>query len=318
MKRYIAVDSGKDSTKAVIRRSGDTPDREMSFLTRMDNLDEDYGLLGSGNTYTVEIDGKTYHVGDNARYDSFAETKTEEIHKLCIYTAVAKLVDNGDEVNLAIGCPLSIYINKEARAEYANYIKGTGFVNITVNGIKHHFVIAKVLVLPESSGIVYDNFEKYMKTTVGVIDIGGLNTNCCIYKNLAPQAQYLFTTRFGSKEMFKSLLDVLNSKLNLTVPIQDYQIRDIVEKGYVPNRKNPEKEALSKRIIHEHRLQHVKDIYNTCVQHSWSLDILDLKFIGGTSLLLKDEIKEVFGVDESSFFADAQFLNAKGYLKALS
>lgn len=318
MRRFVAVDSGKFATKAVIRRAGENPDKRLKFLTRMDNSEADFGLLTRSNTHAVEFDGKKYRVGDGASLDSFVETKTEDIHRICTYTALASLVDNGDEVTLGIGCPLSVFINKEQREKYESFMRGNGEVNITVDGIAHMFRINKVLVLPESAGIVYLNFEKYKDRLVGVIDLGGLNTNCCIYDKIAPVLSSIFTTRLGGKRMCKSMLDRLNSELGLDVPLAGFQMDDVMECGYVPNRRFPEKEALSKEIIHDYRMEHVRGIYNSCIEHNWSLDTIDLVFIGGTSLLLKDEIKEVFGVGDDCFFEDADFINALGYLRALS
>lgn len=318
MRRKISVDSGKYSTKAIRKKSNDKPEESLVFMTKADETDTDFGTLCSGNTYRVEFNGKKYLVGDNAVHDSFVETKAEEIHRLCTYTAIAKLVDNGDEVSLVVGCPLSIFSNKEARKQYASFMKGSGEITIRVNNLVRHFTIVKVLVLPESAGVVYLNYNGYINKTVAVIDMGGLNTNGAVYKSIAPIPSTIFTTRLGGKEMVKSLLDILNTRLNLTVPIQMYQMDEIMKKGYVPSRTSKDLEEQSRKIIHEYRLQHIRNLYDACVSHDWSLDSLEIIFVGGTSLLLKDEIKEVFRVEEDSFFEDAEMLNARGFLVALA
>ncbi len=317
MKRHIAVDAGKYATKSAVRRCGDRPEATDVFLTRMDESDVDFGSLSSGRNFSVTFGGHKYRIGEGATHDSFVETKTEDIHKICTYTAVSQFADNGDEVTLGIGCPLSIFINPTARNEYAKFIKGDGNVTIQVNGVLHSFTITKVCVFPESSGIVYLHFDRYKDSTVGVIDMGGLDTNGSVYKNLTPQLSSLFTVRLGGKVMHKVLLDTLNSKLGLDVPLQPYQMDGIVRDGYVMNRRFPEKEALSRKLIAEYKRSYVQEVYDACVKHDWSLDTIPLVFIGGTSLALKDEIKEVFHVGNDSFFEDAEFLNVKGFLRAL-
>lgn len=318
MRRKLGIDTGKYATKCVMKRSREynETDKELKFLSRMDNKDTDFGLL-NGNTYMVEYNGKKYRIGENATYDSFIESKAEEIHKVCLYTAVALTVDNDDSVVIGIGCPLSIFINKEERNKYRQYMMGDKDITITIGGKKHHFCIENILVLPESSGVVYLHLEKYKDKTVGVIDLGGLNTNCGVYKNITPVLTTLFTTRLGGKVMRKQLLDLLNERLGMEVPLQDFQMDEVLKNGYVRNRKDSLKEQASRKLIHDYKYQHIKDIYDECIKHNWPLDTMDLIFIGGTSLFLINEIKEVFGVDDDSFFEDADMLNAKGFLRAL-
>lgn len=317
MRRHIAVDAGKYATKSAVRRCGDKPEKVDSFLTRMDESDIDFGSLSSGKNFAVAFDGKKYRIGDSASHDSFVETKTEDIHKICTYTAISQFADNGDEVILGVGCPLSIFINPTARNEYAKFMKGDGDVSIMVNGILHNFTIKSVSVFPESSGVVYLGFDRYRTSSVGVIDCGGLDTNCAVYNNLMPQLSTLFTARLGGKVMRKALLDLLNTKLGLEVPIQDYQMDEILKNGYVMNRRFPEKENLSRKLISEYKRTYVQEIYDSCVKHGWSLDTIPLVFVGGTALALKNEIQSIFGVDNDSFFEDSEFLNVKGFLRAL-
>jgi plasmid segregation protein ParM len=324
MKRFISVDSGKFATKGALRKvnvaEGESlVEKEVKFLTRIDNEDVDFGLLADENTHFVNFRGKKYRVGDNASDDSFSESKAEDIHKICTYTAIGMLVEDGDEVTLAVGCPLSVFLNKRARIDYQRFmLSNHEEIVITVDGRKHRFTINKVIVFPEGAGVVYLNFNRYKDKTVGVIDLGGLNTNCCVYKNIAPVAETIFTTRLGGKRMRKDLLDLLNSSLNASSPISDYQMDEIMERGYVYDRRDKNKETRSKQIIHDYRYKHVKKIYDSCIEHNWAVDNMDIVFVGGTSLFLKEEIKEVFGVDDSYFFENADMLNARGYLVALS
>lgn len=320
MRRIVSVDSGKFATKGAIRGIDGKVEKKIKFLTKIDKETVDFGMLGNESTHFVTFEGARYRVGDGAENESYSETKQEDIHKICTYTALALLgVQNGDSVILGIGCPLSIFKNKKAREEYGRFIGNSHEpVTIVIDGRKITFVIEKTVVFPESAGIVYLDFDKYKEKTVGVIDIGGLNTNCCVYQKIAPVPSTIFTTRLGGKEMFKTLLDKLNSSLNLSSPIADYQMNDIMESGFVFDRRDKAKEQKSKKIIHDYRLQHIQEVYDSCVKHNWAVDNMEIVFVGGTSLLLKEEIKEVFGVDDSYFYEGAEFLNCLGYLRALS
>ncbi len=314
MRRIIAVDSGKYATKAV------TESTSVQFLTRVDAEDVlSNDFLQGENTHFVTYNGKRYRVGDGAVGESFLETKMEDIHRICTYTAIALTgVQSGDSIVLGVGCPLSIYRNKKARQDYQRFMANGGEeVQIVVDRKKYTFTIEKCHVFPESAGVVYLGFEKYKDKTVGVIDIGGLNTNCCVYQNIAPVAPTIFTTRLGGKVMDKALLDSLNSSLNLSSPLSGYQMPEIMKNGFVYDRRDAGKQAKSKKIIHDYRLKHIQEIYNSCIAHNWAVDNMDIVFVGGTSLLLKEEIKEVFGVDDTYFFPDAQMLNVKGFLRAI-
>lgn len=318
MRRKLGVDTGKYATKAILKRSKEfnNEDKTLKFISRMDNEETNFGLL-NGNMYMVEFGGKKYRIGDNATYDSFLETKREDLHKLCLYTAIGLLVDNGDTVAVGIGCPLSIFVNAGERERYRQFMLGDRNIEIKIDGKNHNFTIENIVVLPESAGVIYHFFNRYKNRTVGVIDIGGLNTNCGVYSNITPVISTLFTTRLGGKVMRKQLLDLLNEKLGLSVPLADYQMDEILKQGFVRNRRDAEKEELSRQIIHDYRKKHIVEIYDECIKHGWSLESMDLIFIGGTSLSLINEIKEVFGVGDEAFFEDADMLNAKGYLKAL-
>lgn len=322
MRRRLGVDTGKYATKAVMRKTkelNDT-DKKLKFISRIDESDADFGILNNNNTFNIEYNGKKYRVGESATYDSFEESKAQEIppiHKMCLYTAIGLLVDNDDTVAVGIGCPLSIFLNKEQRENYRNFMLGERDIYITINGKRKHYLIDKIEVLPESAGVVYLHLEEYKDKTVGVIDIGGLNSNCCVYQNIAPLVSTVFTTRLGGKVMNYQLLDLLNKRLALPVPLQEYQMNEIVKNGYVRNRRDPMKEEVSAKIISDFKYQHVKEIYDKCIEHSWALDTIDLAFTGGTSQLLMPEIKQIFGVGDECFYADADMLNAEGFVRAV-
>ena len=318
MKRKLGVDTGKYATKCVMRRSREyhDTDKQIKFLTRMDSNELNFGGL-QGEMYSVEFEGKKYRIGEGADYESFSDSKAENIHKICLYTAIALAVDNGDNVSLGIGCPINIFVNKDARESYQRYMMGGKDITIRVEGQIHYFHIDSIFVCPESAGVVYLYYEKYKERIVGVIDIGGLNTNCGVYNHIVPEHKTLFTTRLGGKVMRRELLDELNEKLALAVPIQDYQMDDILKDGYVRNRRDSSVEEFSKKIIKDYKRTHIQNIYESCIQKSWSLDTIDLVFIGGASLYFREEIKEIFGVNDDAFFEDSDMLNAKGFLRAI-
>ena len=207
---------------------------------------------------------------------------------------------------------MSVYLNANACKEFMHFIFPEGeTVTITVNGTTKRFVIGKVVVLPESSGVLFTDMTKFLGKTVGIIDIGGLNANCTVMKNMSPVLSATFTTNLGSNVMTEDLEKKLNTEFS--VQIKGYQMDQILKDGFI--KKDPEASA---KLIHDYKLEHVKKILNEARAKGWDFDTMNVVFVGGTSLGLKKEILEVFPyIDESNITQNAAFANAEGFLRFL-
>ena len=108
MERIIAVDAGKFETKSCLRRS-DGSDKLGSFRSKVDVMDPGAKfLMDPKESHAVVLDGERYVVGEAASSSDVKETsKATILHRVCIHTAIALMVDNGDVVHAVIGCPLS-------------------------------------------------------------------------------------------------------------------------------------------------------------------------------------------------------------------
>lgn len=310
--RYLAVDCGKHSTKVCIKRAEGNI-QKISFRTKVDESNANNNLFLGKDSFKVSFNGKNYTVGDAAETMSFSTSKAEEIHKIAAYTAIATLVDNGDVVNIAVGCPMSVYLNANSVKAFKDFIFPEGqTITITVNNVTKSFVIGKVLVLPESSGILFTDMARFANKTVGVIDIGGLNANCTVFKNLSPVISAVFTTNLGSNIMAEDLEKKLNMEFGTS--IKAWQMDQILTDGFI--KKAPEE---SSKLIHDYKREHVRKILTECKAKGWDFDTLDVVFVGGTSLQLKDEIIEIFPyISEKDLVENAAFANAEGFLKFLT
>ena len=192
--KYVARDSGKFATKAVTLK----PDRTERLLVFRTKMEETNRASAQGTSFLVEYEGKKYILGEQAEVASSKSSKAELIHKVAVYTALARLVESGDEVVAAVGCPLQVFENAETKEQYKRYLFPKGQIDIKVNGTTKHFTVKNTLVLAESSGIIYLEEAKYEDRMVGVVDIGGLNINCCVYNRGVPVLSSLFTDDLGS------------------------------------------------------------------------------------------------------------------------
>ena len=305
MSIVIAVDSVKYATKAV-RRLASGEIKRMMFRTKMDETKET--TISDRKSCVVKIDGASYVVGDSAETVDYEKSKAKDIHRICAYTAVAKLLEKDEnEVVMAIGCPLSIFSNVEERANYRKYFMENTDISIIVNGEKKNFTIKNVVVCPESSGIIFGHHKEYKNAMIGVIDIGGLNTNCAVYNKLNPIKSTMFTTNLGANILTNDLKQLINSSFP-EANIQDWQMENIIATGYIKSHKEASAELISKFFE-----KHLKNILDECKRKGWDLSNLDLVFVGGGSKLLEKEIKK-FTADGTVISSSAEWDNAEGFL----
>lgn len=309
--RKIAVDSGKYDTKfatnsvqGLIRGKFRTKVSPLRTKINSDN----------GASHIVEYNGKQYIVGEQASDSStsFDTSKKLDLHKISTYTAIAGVVDDNSFAKLGIGCPLRVYCNDHDRKEYENFFYPEGgFVTITVDGVEKHFSVVEVKSFAESSGVINLNAMKYMTKTIGVCDIGGLNLNAVVYKGTYPLLETAISEELGGNMLQQSVKEAFQTEFNK--PLQDYIMPTILKDGYSGS-KNVEKQ---KEIVTRMKREHAEKIYEECVRKQWSLDFMDIIFCGGSSLYLKNELMEVFGVGADCFVEDAAYSNVLGFLKGL-
>ncbi len=280
----IAVDAGKHSTKSV-SASG-----KYIFRTLMDsNVD----AIGK-SSYRVKFGTHEYIIGEDGLESSFDTSKTQLIHKLATYLSIA--LHGGKRVRLVVGCPLSIYTNTQAKKEYHDFIYRQ-YVALVVDGVYHEIGIEKLIVLPESVGVVYQNINRYRNKLVGVIDIGGLNTNAAIYDRLKPVKESVFTLSEGG-EIFATRLKKEFVRLN-GWNCQDYEIPHLL------------KDDKFKMIVADVARDHMSRIINQMKRNNWNLKYVNLIFTGGGSLLLEDAIKTI--LPNSVVSETAVWDNAMGF-----
>lgn len=301
MAKIVSVDSGKYATKALLKKEENN--KKISFRTKMDHTLED--KASDGRSCVFEYAGEKVLIGEEAETADYDKSKAKNIHKFSTYAAIAQLVEDGDEVNLAIGCPLSIYNNVEERKAYKQFMIDKGKILVTVNGKSKSFTIANTIVCPEGSGIIYKNPTKYKNSLVGIIDIGGLNSNCCIYDRLTPVKSTCVTTNLGANIMRNELKQKLNSAFP-EVNLNDWQMEDIIQKGYIKSRK--EESAV---IISEFLQKHVNAILQECVKKGWDINNIDLIFVGGGSKLFESEIKKM--IPDATISESAEWDNVEGF-----
>lgn len=296
----VAVDSGKNSTKlkyTTIRKTFTTRVARQSGLSQVD----------SKEAFTAIYDGEAYVIGDTVNTDPNLDmTKQTLEHKVCIYSAIAKVVPNGSVVNLVIGIPALLFFDQQKRLDYEQYMsqpKDQEWIEIDINGEAHYFKINRVKSLPESSGYLFSNYVQYLNGLVGIVDIGGLNVNGGVYNKLNPVHKMCFTINNGGHHLWADIRQRLIQKLNRD--IQEVQMEGILAKP------KPSEEPIIEEVVAEYLERLIKELK----RHNWDIseDGLDIILTGGTTKIVGRYAHKYFPrltVSQDPFFDNVEGFQA--------
>ena len=299
----ISIDSGKHTTKCYLKDKEGNAIRDF-FPTKMSPTEEI--VPSSANSYIVSMgDSKERFVlGASATDYDYSTNKAIDLHRYAIYTMIHKYALNNQIVNLTIGCPLSIFHNVEKREKYKNFIMQNKVISFTVDGETKQFTLDKVKVVPEGSGYLLKNSDVYLNRLVGIVDIGGLNLNGCVYNKLVPDKNTYFTENQGSHILRNDLRIALNEEFG--AELEDFLMEQVLEDGYLKKYPKESKEFIDKFMKDFLEIK----IKNSMKKKGWSIDFMDIVFVGGGSLLLQKYIKEVF--PSAKISENAQWENVEG------
>lgn len=312
MEVTLAIDCGKAMTKVAVYDDNAVGSIKTScFNTNAVGKTgmEDTGLI---NAHKVKYNGVVMYVGgqETEGDTSNQNSKNDDIHKFCTLYAIASNVNNGDTVNVVIGCPLSVYANKEQRDKYKSDILPKGRVEISIDDKPMFFNINKRLVCAESTGIIALSPELFEEDTV-IFDIGGLNVNAVKFVNQSLVANSCITSKLGMKTIKNNIKSVCEKALqedSEDFELDEVQLEGIIKRGYVLNYKSTTEDAVKDTLN-----EHINAIAKDC-EKKWKQNVKTYNqvFVGGTSLLLKDSIKNRF--PDATIVEDALYSNAKGFL----
>jgi hypothetical protein len=290
----ISVDAGKYSTKAITIDTTSNTKKTFNIRTKL----EEQGMIlnSDGNTYSIEYEGKKYIIGDAASISDLDTSKTKLCHKIATYLSIAAL-SNVPTIDLVTGCPITQFINKETREEYANFLKQRN-VQMKINNTNISFSINNITILPESYGIIMENASEYYNTAIGVIDIGGLNCSGVVYESLKPLKSSVFTINEGGNIIHAKIKRALNTAF--LTNYQDYEIPYLKVDGKI------------KSVVDEVLDAQTKSILAECKKYNWNIGSLPLVFTGGGSLILD---RQIGLLPNAKLSKNPIWNNANGYLK---
>lgn len=290
----FSVDSGKENTKYL--SNGGLG----AFKTKI-SIDEEIIRGVDSNTYNIVVNNTLYKIGDTGAEYSYEISKDKDIHRIAIFTALSKLKPhnyNGD-VHLVTGTPINLFFTEERDKIKHNLL---GKHSVIFNNNVVDFNITKVLVVPETMGVIYNHFTEYKGKLVKVIDIGGLNANGCIYRNGVPIRESIFTVNYGVNILINKVKNELNKG---GFNYQSYEVEYLLKKGTRNSYEND--------IIDSVCINHLAELQQILRANNWNIDTGDLIFTGGGSDLLTRFIGDSFSTSVIS--NDGLYDNVKGFYK---
>lgn len=269
----ITIDAGKFQTKGLLKGKG------VRFRTKMEEVDSSVDT-GNNKNFYVNWKNKSYLLGEGSKYVDYSTSKHQLQHKLAIYTASSMLL--GDQppnpFNLMVLTPLSLYSNTQLREEFRQYILNNNSAEFELNNKQVNLQINDVTIFAEAFGVPISNPSLFKDKTVGLLDIGGLNVNGTIIKNMKPVTGTHFTENLGSLIIMEKIRKELNIEID-GANIQEYQMDTILNKGYYLGDVD-----LSKEIINSLLTDHFKEIIQIAKANNWDTKGLDIVVSGGGAL----------------------------------
>lgn len=287
----ISAESGKSDTKYF------DGVKFGKFHTRL-SMNEDVIAGVDRNCNNIIFEDKLYKIGDTAGESNFEVSKNRLIHKLSILNSCC-ILNKYNESNFKVvtGTPVRLFFSEERENIRKNLV---GDYRILFNKEVKNFRIDNVLVIPEGMGYIYQNYNKVGKGLTRVVDIGGLNTNGCIYEDGLPIRETNFTINMGINIVINKIVNDLNRE---GFNYQAYEIPHLLK-----NCGDYEED-----IIRDVLDKHIIDLIQAMRVNNWNIDNQEIHFTGGGSIVLNEYIKERFPKNVIS--SDGVYDNAKGFYK---
>jgi plasmid segregation protein ParM len=315
----IAVDSGKYATKAMLK----CKDKQAItiFRTKMQRVENREMELHSGS-FLARYKQHYLLVGDTVsdNRSNHDLTKKLDLHKICIYTAIAELLRLANlkaedvEIHLAVNAPISTYNDLSSKQAYKDFIENQGNqISFHLNNQEYNFQLTNITIAFEGMGVIYDEMEvtKDRNNTTTVIDIGGLNTTFCTFDKINPIFDSMVVSNLGISALKSKLAKLINERFGIAVAQND--LERILQNGYlsIAGEKNEE----SKQLIQQVKSDHFHEIIGFAKSRGNSFINMDLQFVGGGSYMLRDAIQKEF--PHARIVVNPQFANLKSFIRIL-
>ena len=329
---YYGIDDGHFSVKLMNGKPLYFPSRVLSghypFLSVTDD---------ENNSFLYEVDGKKYTVVEKPALSGslrFLETRTDDfpysdINLILAYHALIKAGIDGD-CHICTGLPFNqYYINNQKNMSLIERKKNSFSRNIkAINSkvipiIKSHKIAAEGVagyfdLKYNEDGSLSDEIEQLKQEgLICIVDIGGRTTEIVTLYDDSIDFNRSTTLDLGGIWLKDAITEQLKVKMD-TNAFPDSVIDSLIQNDGIFEHRNPEKCIDARQILDSIRSDMSNEIANH-IRHNVgdSRDISVIAFIGGGSLLLKKELKDLYSSQIARFVSDPVHCNARGFRKLI-
>lgn len=248
-------------------------------------------------SHEVEIDGKTYYVG-NGQSTVEVNKINSELTKVCILSNLAMEADY--EFKLVVGLPIKQYTaNKDS---FRDTVASYNDTPVSYNGKHKRIQIRDVIVFPQGAAAYY-SMDKRDSDYI-LVDLGGLTIDVAYIEQVSgkPSIQKADTWYKGMLTLFSDVIEQVNSKYELT--LDPYYSEKILTKGLEIYGEKQSTEFLVPVIK-----DYIKPIINE-LRINYPSATVPVYLCGGGANLLYSVFKRSF--PNCTLMQDSQFSNAIG------
>lgn len=278
------IDVGYDSTKVVI--DGNEGQKRYRLPSLVGAGVPKTLPHGGTPVKTVSLNGNLYTIGEDAiRYRLPVLTvRARNAIESVAYRALVKYVlrEINDEIFVVTGLPVEYYFQGD-----------TGVVERVmkevVPSIKH------IKVIPQPAGTFFDYMldingsvrgyaSDFLKSIVGIIDIGRYTVDFCVFNRMDFVANLSGSINMGVEHIFRKVADELHEKYSLR-GIGTEDVRDAVLKGYMIM---PGSRIDIQPVLDRHVAATLRDM-ESYIHSYWGTERIErIILTGGGAYLMKD------------------------------
>jgi plasmid segregation protein ParM len=327
----LGIDIGFGFTKATDGKQNLVFKSVLGEATEIQFRDEMIApTVADGNHLQVEVDGKSYFVGElaerqsNVRYFTLDQAQfIGKFAKVFALASAAQMVKGFVPVNLVTGLPIGYY--QQYKDELAKLLLGEHQVSLVdANGKKTEKSISinKVRVIPQPFGSLFNLMlndlgemgdKRLVKDKIGIIDVGFRTSDYTISDKMRYSERGSRTTDSGIARAF----NVIASKLreNSGVNIELYRLYEAIDNGSIKIRgKVYDLKTLTDQVFSQLATSIANEVDRLWVD-DWDIDAMVITGGGGAVLAkyLKPLLNgEIMAIDPEQ---DMRLYNVHGYRK---
>ncbi|MCD3240826.1 ParM/StbA family protein [Clostridium botulinum D/C] len=289
----IAVDAGKNMLKAIGTKNSECEVKKVGFSSKY-HITNDINEEIEGNSHIAKYEDKIYIIGDSGKAYDYDSNKEKDIHKISAYTAITQFIEQSTKDNhiyMVLACPIDFIRSKELKDSYKEFIKGSGEININIDGKDYNFIIEDITIKSEGSGVVYNNIELFKNEDVTVIDLGGVNFSFCIYSNCVAVKESRFARDFGGNYLIQLTRNALRDYTKGLPISENLALKSLIDDCLTL--KN-EKDSGSIEVIRKVKEEYLEKIIGEIKASGQNIDLNKPVFCGGTAELIRNVIKNKY------------------------